>query len=225
MSILKLFVQWLVTTVALGAVLFGAAGRLDLPMFWLYLGAYALLVLVYALVMSRRDPALLAERRRSGPGAKRWDRAWLAVYTALFVVTWVLAGLDAGRVHWSDTVPLWLQVVAQIVCVAAFALVWWASWANTFFSQVVRIQEERGHRVVTEGPYQYVRHPGYAANIVVWPASALALGSWWAMVPAGAIVAAFIVRTALEDRTLHRELEGYEAYAQRVRYRLLPGVW
>lgn len=225
MSILKLFLQWLLMTAALGAILFGAAGRLGLPMFWVYLGGYALLVLIYALVMSRRDPELLAERRRSGPGAKRWDRAWLVIYTALFLVTWVVAGLDVGRFHWSDTVPLWLQILAQIVCVGAFAVVWWASWTNTFFSQVVRIQEERGHRVVTEGPYQYVRHPGYAANVVVWPASALALGSWWAMVPAGAIVVAFVVRTALEDQTLREELEGYEVYAQRVRYRLVPGVW
>jgi protein-S-isoprenylcysteine O-methyltransferase Ste14 len=96
---------------------------------------------------------------------------------------------------------------------------------NTFFSEVVRIQHDRGHYVVTSGPYRWVRHPAYLANIVLWPCSALALGSWWAMVPAGVIVALYVLRTALEDRTLQKELPGYADYAKQVRYRLVPGAW
>ena len=97
--------------------------------------------------------------------------------------------------------------------------------ANRFFSTMVRIQEERGHVVASSGPYRYVRHPGYVGYITAAFATALALGSLWALVPAGLGMCAFVVRTALEDKTLQKELAGYKEYTQRVRYRLLPGVW
>lgn len=225
MLILKVVLKWGIMVAVFAVVLFGSAGRLDLPMVWAYLSTYGAFLLAFALVMSRRDPELLKERRRARPGAKKWDRVLLTVYGFLFFATWIVAGLDIGRFHWSDTVPLGLQIVGLIGGATAFGLVWWATWVNTYFSRVVRIQEDRGHRVVTTGPYQYVRHPGYAANILAWPGTALALGSWWAMVPAAGIILVYILRTALEDRTLHEELPGYAEYARRVRYRLLPGVW
>ena len=96
---------------------------------------------------------------------------------------------------------------------------------NTFFSEVVRIQHDRGHRVVATGPYRYVRHPGYLGNIIAWPCTALAIGSWLALLPAAVVVVLYVIRTALEDRTLQAELAGYVEYAQQVRYRLVPGIW
>jgi protein-S-isoprenylcysteine O-methyltransferase Ste14 len=225
MSTWKILVKWLIMILLFAAVLFGSAGRLDLPMVWAYLLLYAGFLMAFGLVMSKKDPELLKERRRAGPGTKKWDRILLAIYGGLFFVTWIVAGLDVGRFHWSDTVPLGLQILGLAGASAASGLVWWATWVNTFFSRTVRIQRDRGQRVVTSGPYQYVRHPGYAANILVWPGTALALGSWWAMLPAVGIILVYIVRTVLEDRTLCEELPGYTEYAEHVRYRLLPGVW
>jgi len=212
-------------TLLFAVVLFGPAGRLDLPMVWAFLGVYSAYLLAFGLIMSKRDPALLQERRRAGPGTKKWDRFLLTIYGVLFFVTFIVAGLDVGRFHWSDTVPLELQIVGLVVFAASCGLVWWATWVNTFYSRVVRIQQDRGHHVVMSGPYQYVRHPGYAAVLLGFPGAGLALGSWWTMVPVVGIVLIFIVRTAFEDRTLHKELEGYAEYAAKVRYRLLPGVW
>ena len=225
MSVLKIVLKWGITVALFAGVLFGSAGRLDLPMVWAYLGAYSGLLLAFALIMSKRDPGLLEERRRAGPGVKKWDRLLLTIYGILFFATLIVASVDVGRFHWSDTVPLGLQIVGLAICAVSFGIVWWATWVNTYFSRMVRIQRDRGQRVVTTGPYQYVRHPGYAANIVIWPGTALALGSWWAMLPAVGIIVVYILRTVLEDRTLHEELEGYAEYAEQVRYRLLPGVW
>jgi protein-S-isoprenylcysteine O-methyltransferase Ste14 len=225
MTTAKIILKWLLVFFLFGGVLFGSAGRLDLPMVWAYLCAYCGALLAFALITVRRDPDLLRERRGGRPGAKGWDRILLTIYGLLFFVTWIVAGLDVGRFHWSDTVPLGLQIAGLIVAAAAFGLVWWATWVNTFFSRVVRIQEDRGHQVAASGPYRYVRHPGYTANVLAWPSTALALGSWWAMLPAAGIILIFILRTILEDRTLHQELAGYAEYAQQVRYCLLPGVW
>lgn len=225
MSIPKILLKWMVTSALFAVVLFGSAGRLDLPMVWAYLCLFCGFLLAFGIITSRRDPDLLEERRRYKPGTKTWDRILLAIYGVLFFVTWIVAGLDAGRFHWSDTVPLGLQTASLVICAGAYGLVWWATWVNTFFSRGVRIQEDRGQRVITAGPYQYVRHPGYTGNVLAWPGTALALGSWWAMLPAAGIVLVYILRTVLEDRTLHEELEGYAEYAQRVRYRLLPGIW
>jgi protein-S-isoprenylcysteine O-methyltransferase Ste14 len=137
----------------------------------------------------------------------------------------VVAGLDVGRLHWSDTVPLWSQIAALLGFALSFALSIWAMMTNNFYSRVVRIQRDRGQYVVTQGPYRFVRHPSYIGSIFSWVCAALVLGSWLALMPAVLIAAMLVVRTALEDRTLQAELDGYREYAQRVRYRLLPGIW
>ena len=144
---------------------------------------------------------------------------------ASLVGHWVVAGLDVGRYHWSDTVPLGVQLLGLIGFAAAFALIRWAQHVNRFFSSAMRIQRDRGQHVITAGPYHYVRHPGYAAFILVALCSGLALGSWWSTVPPLLFTVLFIRRTAVEDRLLQEELEGYSAYAEKVRYRLVPGLW
>jgi protein-S-isoprenylcysteine O-methyltransferase Ste14 len=224
-SIVRVYGQWIVVTVMLAVVLFASAGRVDVPMFWVYLVVHSGAQLAMSLLVFGRNRDLLEERQRPGQGAKAWDQVILRIYFLFTLALFVVAGLDVGRIHWSDTVPLWGQVVALVGFALVFAFNIWAMVVNDFYSRVVRIQRDRGQYVVTEGPYRYVRHPTYIGTIVSWVCAALALGSRLALVPVVLIAATFTVRTALEDRTLQEELAGYEEYAQRVRYRLLPGIW
>ena len=158
------------------------------------------------------------------PSSKKWD-IWLTILGALLLplILYVVAGLDRGA-EWS-ALPFWLQVVALVGMVLGIAITDWAMWANRFFSGTVRIQEDRGHTVAAGGPYRAVRHPGYVGTLVFEVFTPLLLGSWWAWIPGLLSAVLLLVRTALEDRTLQEELEGYEAYARQVRYRLLPGLW
>jgi protein-S-isoprenylcysteine O-methyltransferase Ste14 len=217
---MRLLLPYFGVLAVLAAALFGSAGRWDLPFFWGWLGLWAVFLPVAALLM---DPGLRQERRRPGPGGKdRWfRRLLLPPAVALLVV----AGLDAGRFGWSGSFSPWVQAAGLAACGAALALPFWAMMTNRFFSPVVRIQEERGHHVITGGPYRFVRHPGYAGLIAFNLACAVALGSWWVLLPAAVYAGMVVRRTALEDRFLHAELKGYADYAARVRYRLLPGVW
>jgi protein-S-isoprenylcysteine O-methyltransferase Ste14 len=137
---------------------------------------------------------------------------------------YIVAGLDA-RFGWSPEYALAIHLVALVLAPLGQCLFSWAMASNKFFSRAVRIQMDRGHAVETGGPYQYVRHPGYVGMIISMLATPLVLGSLWALIPAGLASGLYIVRTALEDQTLQEELEGYKAYAQHVRCRLLPRVW
>jgi protein-S-isoprenylcysteine O-methyltransferase Ste14 len=225
MSFLRVYGQWIVVTVLVITVLFASAGRMDLAMFWAFVVAHSGSHLAMAFIVFRGNPDLLRERQQPGGGVKTWDRVILRIYSLLTLALFVVAGLDVGRFHWSDTVPPWGQIVALVGFALSFAFNIWAMAVNNFYSRIVRIQQDRGQYVVTEGPYRYVRHPTYIGSILSWVCAALALGSWLALVPAVLVAATFAARTALEDRTLQAELDGYKEYAQRVRYRLLPGVW
>ena len=225
MSVWRVYGQWIVVTVMLAVVLFASAGRVDVPMFWAYFVVHSGAQLAISLLVFRRNRDLLEERQRPGQDAKAWDRVILRIYFLLTLALFVAAGLDVGRFYWSDTVPLWGQIVALVGFALSFAFNIWAMVVNDFYSRIVRIQRDRGQYVVTDGPYRYVRHPSYIGSILSWVCAALALGSWLALVPVVLIAATFTVRTALEDRALQEELAGYKEYAQRVRYRLLPGVW
>ncbi len=138
----------------------------------------------------------------------------MTIYTVMLLVLFAVAGLDAGRFGWS-VMPIAVQIAGYVALLMAMAVTYWAMAANPFLSTVVRIQDDRGHYVVTSGPYRYVRHPMYAMMFFMWPGIALELGSWWALIPAAVIVIVFVIRTALEDRTLQAELPGYAEYAQR----------
>jgi protein-S-isoprenylcysteine O-methyltransferase Ste14 len=212
--------RWLLFTSIFALAMYVVAGRLDLPMLNAYVAATAALFLVATLFV---DPELLKERTRRGQ--KGEDPLRLALIRVLFAAFLLVALLDIGRFHWSDTVPRVLQLASLLVATAAMAWTFWALAANRFFLPVIRIQAERGHGVVSDGPYAWVRHPGYAGNVLSAPATALALGSWWALVPALAISILFAMRTAHEDRFLEEHLEGYREYAARVRFRLAPHVW
>ncbi len=221
-------VKWAIKTVIglilLGVCLFLSAGRWDWPAAWgLIAISAANQVLVYVLV-SRVHPDLLKERQRMQPGTKPWDRtlAPLMAYAGMYIC--IVCGLDV-RFGWSVAFPGWLQWAAGLPVLAGVGLGVWAMVVNRFFAATMRIQSERGHRVVQDGPYRIIRHPGYSAALLFDLFIPLMLGSWWGLLPAAAAMVVTFIRTRLEDRTLQVELPGYAEYAQRVRYRWIPGIW
>jgi protein-S-isoprenylcysteine O-methyltransferase Ste14 len=211
-----------VFTALVAVVLFGSAGRWDLPYFWAYV---ALLLVLGLITAGTADLELMSERLRPGPGGKDNLTALRLLGLSLFAGHFAVAGLDVGRFHWSDTVPAGAQIAGLVGLAFAFAIMRWAQHVNRFFSSAMRIQWERGHHVITAGPYRYVRHPGYVAFILAGLCSGVALGSWWSLLLPLVCVVVFVRRTAREDRLLQAELEGYTEYARKVRYRLIPGVW
>lgn len=205
------------------ALLFGSAGRWDVSQFWVYLGMFATFSLTLYLAIVRKDPGLLRERVRwDGQDADKWTRP-LAL--PLFVGHLVVAGLDVGRYHWSDGIPVELRWMGFLILGIGMVGWGWPMSVNRFFSAQVRIQEERGHQVVDAGPYRFVRHPGYLAFLVLYAGSPLALGSYVSALPCVAMMLVVLRRTALEDRFLRANLPGYQEYSTRVRYRLIPGIW
>jgi protein-S-isoprenylcysteine O-methyltransferase Ste14 len=206
---------------AYAALLLGCAGRATWGWGWAFLAATLGAIAANATVM---PPELVAERGRSKADARAWDRALTRLGAVPYLALPAVAGLDE-RWRLSPEMP----GAAHLAGLAAFligqGLFTWAVASNRFFSTAVRIQADRGHVVETRGPYALVRHPGYAGAGLATLASAFALGSWWAIVPAAATVAVLAARTALEDRALRAELPGYEDYARRVRWRLVPGIW
>jgi len=221
-------VRWLlqigVFTLILAASLFISSGRLDWVMAWVYVGVFVASQGLTALILIPSNPELLTERAES-KGPRDLDRV-LAGFVALFgpVSIWIAAGLDV-RFGWLPQIPLALQLAALAIAALGSLLTIWAMASNKFFYGVVRIEEDRGHTIATGGPYQFVRHPGYVGGILFDLATPLILDSLWALVPAVLTVCVLVVRTTLEDRTLQEGLDGYKEYAQRVRYRLLPGIW
>ncbi len=198
---------------------------------WWQAWVYALLIVAAGLggriLAERRHPGLTAERQNTEhmQEAKPWDKvlAPLMAVSLSFPLV-IVAGLD-HRYGWSPVFPLWIILLG--ICFIAFGYAFgvWAIVENRFFSGVVRIQTDRGHIVCDNGPYRIVRHPGYAGNMLPLLGIVLALSSLWTIIPAVVALVIALIRTALEDRTLQEELPGYPAYAQRVRYRLFPGIY
>jgi protein-S-isoprenylcysteine O-methyltransferase Ste14 len=201
-------------------VLFAAAGTVEIPGFWIYVAIFAAVI---AASFAFFDPGLLRERMR--PGGQP-PPLGLRLFTLVLVLHWIIAGLDRGRFHWSDTVPVWLRAAGLIAVAAGYGLAFWAMLVNRFFSSVVRIQSDRGQHVIMAGPYAFIRHPGYLAGIVIMVASGIALGSWLATAMLIVLSLPFLLHRAItEDRVLQAELPGYRDYAARVRWRVLPGIW
>jgi len=192
-------------------------------MAWAVLGIY---VASKAAAFAFLDPDLLRERVAPGPGVEREDvvlaiLGYLGLYPGLFVV----AGLDAVRFGPAIPIPESIQGTAFFVFALGYVFAFWAVLTNPFFATVVRIQDDRGHSVVSSGPYSLVRHPGYAGVLLAHLALPFALGSIWALAPAVVGTILFVARTSREDRMLSERLVGYREYQKRVLWRLLPGVW
>lgn len=212
---------WLVT----GLLLFIGAGRLDWALGCLFLFFWGFLKILFILLLYWHDPDLLVERATCHENTQPYERVVLPVYFIFSFSTILLAAVDGGRFRWSGEVPLAVIVIAYILFLFGNGLASWAVAANPFFSSESRIQQERRQKVTYQGPYRFIRHPGYLAAILMWPVTGLVLASWWAAISGLLASLMMFIRTALEDRMLQKELAGYQEYVQQVRYRLFPGIF
>lgn len=226
-KLLPAIITFVLYLLLIPAVLFISAGTLRWPMAWVATILLLASAIGSRLILWRQSPDTLRERVQfaTAENTQPWDRALVPISVFLGpIATVIVAGLD-HRYGWSGGVPLVVQIVAVLAVAAGHGLGIWALLANPFFSAVARIQRDRGHTVATAGPYRLVRHPGYAGSVLASLAIPFMLNTLWALLPALITVAAVAVRTALEDRMLREELEGYRDYAQQTPYRLIPGVW
>ena len=224
--IARIIVQTTLSLSAMGAVLFLAAGDWRWPQGWVFLGELGLSSFAVSFWLLRHDPALLASRL-SAPIRRDqmpWDRILMPAILVVFVAWLVLLGIDARRFAWSH-VPLWAQALGAVLIALGMALVWQTFRFNTFAAPQVRVQADREHRVITDGPYRVVRHPMYSGALILFLGMPLLLGSWWGVVVVPLLVAGIAPRAIGEERLLRRELSGYDEYAKWVRFRLIPGVW
>ncbi len=212
----------LIFGVAPTVVIFILAGRWDLWNVWVYAGISIAIWSFQAVAMQRVSPDLLKERVKPSNRGRQPLAAISAI--GIFTLYWSIVGLDQ-RFHWSDFVPLPWRVGGLVIYAIGIGLATWSLLVNSFFSIAVRIQEDRGQKVISSGPYAIVRHPGYAGGILALLASALALNSLLAIIPAVIFLVALVYRTVIEDRMLQGELAGYADYSAKVRYRLIPGIW
>ena len=205
-------------------ITFITAGKLDYWQGWVFNGLNILFILItYIVLIDRKD--LIKERMKPGKGMKKWDRIYYAVSTPIFFFMFIISILDASRFYWKPTIPLIIIFLGIILYSIGQIIVLWAKKTNKFFSSVVRIQSERKQTVCTDGPYRYVRHPGYIGGLIFTIGTPFMLGSFWGLFPA--IITIFLVfgRTYLEDKTLKNELPGYKEYAKKVKYRFIPFIW
>lgn len=220
-NILKRLIQVAMSIILIALILLVSAGRIEWIYAWVYIVASVLVIIANAFIF---PPQLISERGRKKENVEKGDRLisgliifpWLAIY--------IVSGLDT-RFGWSHELALWIHITGLIIFISGNALVSWAMISNIYFSTAVRIQYDRGHTVSSGGPYRYIRHPGYLGMIIYHLSTPIILGSLWALIPAGATVILFIIRTVFEDTTLKNKLEGYKEYTERIKYRLLQGIW
>jgi protein-S-isoprenylcysteine O-methyltransferase Ste14 len=222
----RLIIRNLVWIALLALLLFGTAGTLRWPGAWVFPAELGGIGLAIGLWLARYDPALLAERMSMGiqPAQKTWDKVFMVTVFVLWTGWLVLMALDAARLGWSQ-VPAWAQALGAILIALCMYLAYLTFRENSFAAPVVKIQAERGHRVVSSGPYAYVRHPMYSGAALFFIGTPLLLGSWYGLAVAPVLIAVLAVRAVMEERTLENELPGYRDYAARVRYRLVPWIW
>lgn len=217
----------LVSSLVMLSVLFLTAGSFRWWEAWAYVGMSILVLISSRLVLILKNPDLAQERAQAQnrENVKDWDRILMPL-TALVgpFISWIVAGLDQ-RFGWSPDLPDGVQIAALVVIFLGSQLGSWAMITNKFFSSHVRIQTDRGHTVIKDGPYRFVRHPGYAGGLLAWLAAPVFFSSWWVIVPTVLVIIANIYRTAKEDQTLLEELPGYDEYAREVRFRVFPGIW
>lgn len=210
--------------VLIAAILFLAAGRLNWTWAWVYLGISLASVLINAPIMLHTSPETIAERGEIRM-TKTWDKVVSGFYAlAMYFALPLVAGLDV-RFGWTQDPGVGWHVGGAIVLAVGLELTSWAMIANAYFSTAVRIQSDRGQTVCSSGPYRFVRHPGYLGVILQCMSAPILLGSLWALIPGVAAIVLMIIRTSFEDRMLQAELPGYQDYVQKVRYRLIPGIW
>jgi protein-S-isoprenylcysteine O-methyltransferase Ste14 len=217
--------QSMVWIVGMGALLFVPAGTWRWPAAWVYLATMILIGLVSGLWLAKTDPELFAERMRltardEQPAA---DKLFVPVLGAFLLGWFVLNGID-HRLHGCDFTRA-LQALGLAMLLASTVFIMWVLHENSFAAPLVKVQSERGHHVISSGPYAWVRHPMYSGAIVFFIGIPLLLGSLWGLIAAPLLALLFAVRAIIEERTLRDGLAGYIDYTSQVRYRLLPGIW
>jgi protein-S-isoprenylcysteine O-methyltransferase Ste14 len=221
-ALLEVFAEFAV----FAALLFVSAGTLLWPAGWTFMALFFGFALAIVLWLAREEPELLQERM--SPPIQRdqplWDKMFVVAVMVLFVAWLILMPLDAVRFGYSE-VPDWLQILGALGVVVSLYIMFLTFRENAYLALVVKVQEERGQSVVSTGPYRYVRHPMYASMFLFFPASALLLGSWWGLLLCAVVLGLLVWRIPLEERMLENGLAGYEEYARKVRYRLIPRVW
>ena len=225
-NILRVIVMTVVVVVVAPFLPMIISGQWDWWQAWGYALASILSFVLSRAIVARVHPDLIRERARfmEAKDTKPWDKILAPLLGIGSILVLLVAGLDRSY-GWSSPFSLIVNILALTGIVIGYAFSSWALVANRFFSGTVRIQTERGHHVVSSGPYRLIRHPGYAGGLLGYVLIPVLLDSLWAFIPAGLLAAVMVVRTALEDRTLQAELPGYAAYAQKTRCRLIPGVW
>lgn len=223
-GVLVRFAQLVFQIVVTGALMFLCAGSVNWWPGWLYLAVTVVTIGATAVWVLPRNPEVIVARGKLHRDTATFDKVIIPLLTLCTGAIYVVGALDNGRYGWAPLSRAWSLTGAVLVLVAMIPVAG-AMAANRNLETTVRVQTERGHRVASTGPYRFVRHPMYVGSLVQMPAIALVLGSRWALVPAAAAMACIVVRTAFEDRTLRRELPGYEAFIQHTRYRLIPGLW
>jgi protein-S-isoprenylcysteine O-methyltransferase Ste14 len=209
-------------------VLFISAGRMDMPRAWFYVGLYLVGTIINAVILWKVIPELANERGKMSPAAKTWDKIFVGAYFPLvLLIVPAVIGLDTGRFFWSgpSIQSIHFAVLGIFLYIIGTFFALWAMIVNKHFDGMVRIQDDRDHRVCTSGPYKIVRHPGYVGMILGGFFFPLMLGSLWGLVPVGAAALLVVIRTSLEDKMLQNELNGYAEYAKDAKYRLFPGLW
>jgi protein-S-isoprenylcysteine O-methyltransferase Ste14 len=208
----------------IGLTMFLSAGSSSWPRAWLWLAANAVVFVFNGVTLAFLNPEVVNERGKRHEGTKRFDKILTIAISPWYFGIPIVAGLDAVRYGWTAMPDFTVWIGVALLAISD-AVILWAMIVNRHLETSVRIQDERGHQVVTRGPYRYVRHPMYVGMAIQFVSTPFILGSCWAFVPAILVVALFVVRTAFEDRLLRAELAGYAEYANRTRFRLVPLVW
>ena len=219
----QMILRALLAPILMIGLLFLVAGRWDFWQAWVYTTINMIVLSLMATLLTKNSE-LVEERLNPKEGMKGWDKFYFAVTTPLYMIALVVAGLDA-RFGWTTNMPLAIYWASVFVYLIGQGIFLWARYTNNYFSSVVRIQTDRGQTVCKDGPYQFVRHPGYVGGFLFTITIGLILGSWWASVPQVIAALMLVWRTAREDKTLQAELPGYAEFTRETKYRLVPGIW
>ena len=219
----KPIVKFVIMYIFFALALFIPAGTIIWLQGWIYIGTMIVLSTLFITYLKKKDPELLKARAKTKP-TESWDKKIIGISSIFFIAIYIIPGLDSVRFQWSN-VPLFITIIGFIGMILALILFFLVIRENTYLSRIVEIQEERGHKAITTGPYRLVRHPMYLAVIILYICHCFALGSLYSLIPCAGIIVTIVLRIFYEDKMLHEELEGYKEYAQKTRYKLIPGIW
>ena len=222
----EVIIKLLLFIIVLGAAFFGMARTFNWPEAWIWIGLYVAWAIFIAIYLYKNNPELLKERLNTFKKyQKKWDLIVMLSGIPAYIAVFILPGLDIYRFGWTPKLPLLVEIFGFALNIAAFYIIFLTMRANTFLTRVVEIQKDRGHHVISTGPYAYVRHPMYVGIFMMFFGTPLALGSIWGLVGSVSASLVILLRTVLEDKTLQNELPGYKEYTQKVKYRIIPGIW